>query len=73
MNFKIYCVYASKGCNFCHLVRALKTYDFDTKSENTYLIGDLNFDSPGNNSLSKESNRVANIPGSEYDVTMPTT
>ena len=49
----IFCLYVSKGCNFSQLVQTLKDYGFNNQGENTYLIGDLNFDYPGKNELSK--------------------
>ena len=48
----IFCLYVSKGCDFGKLVQSLWNYEFNNKNENTYLIGDLNFDAPGNNYLS---------------------
>ena len=54
----IFCVYVSKGCNFAQLVQTLTDYGFNKEKENTFLIGDLNFDSPGNNELSKYLKRL---------------
>ena len=49
----IFCLYVSKGCDFNLLVQSLNQYDFDNNTENTFLIGDLNFDAHGCNDLSK--------------------
>ena len=46
-------MYVSKGCDFYQLVDNLKHYDFNNPKEITYLVGDLNFDAPGKNELSK--------------------
>ena len=54
----IFCLYISKGCDFQKLVQSLCDYDFNNKEENTFLIGDLNFDAPGNNNLSNYLSRL---------------
>jgi hypothetical protein len=54
----IFCLYVSKGCDFGKLVQSLCNYDFNNKDENTCLIGDLNFDAPGNNNLSNYLSRL---------------
>lgn len=51
--FTIFCLYISKGCDFNELVKSLKDFNFNDKNEVTCLIGDLNFDYPGNNDLTK--------------------
>ena len=51
-------MYISKGCDFGKLVQSLCNYDFNNKDENTFLIGDLNFDAPGNNNLSNYLSRL---------------
>ena len=48
----IFCLYVSKGCDFGHLVESLKNYEFN-KEKNTFLIGDLNFDTSESNDLTK--------------------
>ena len=53
----IFCVYASKGCNFEHLVDDLKLFDFND-NENTFLVGDLNFDASKKNNLTYYLQRV---------------
>ena len=51
----IFCVYASKSCNFQELVKDLKDFDFNNE-ENTYLIGDLNLDASKTKKLIKYLN-----------------
>ena len=53
MNHTIFCLYLSKGCDFSQVVQSLKNYGFDNLNENTYLIGDFNFDVSGCNDLTR--------------------
>ena len=48
----------SKGCDFKKLVQSLCDYEFNNRDKNTFLIGDLNFDAPGNNNLSNYLSRL---------------
>ena len=57
----IFCLYISKGCDFGKLVQSLCNYDFNNKDENTFLIGDLNFDAPGNNNLSNYLSQLCKV------------
>ena len=48
----------SKGCDFYLLLQSLVKYEFNCKDENTYLIGDFNFDVNENNELTKYLSRL---------------
>ena len=51
-NFVIFCLYISKGCSYDILVQSLEAFGFND-NQHTYLVGDLNFDATGKNTLTK--------------------
>ena len=53
----IFCLYASKGCNYGQLGEDLKSYEFG-QDKHTYLVGDLNFDASKTNALTFHLKRL---------------
>ena len=54
----IFCLYASKGCPMDKLIGDLKQYGFDNKDD-TYLVGDMNFDASTRNALNSSTVMIA--------------